>query len=367
MSAAQPSNRGARVFLDAMNIHAGGGATLLDGLLAAHATFDNVVLIVDSRYVPAAPLPARLEVLRVSPSVLGRIKAANWIARAVRRGDQLICLGNLPPLIRVRCAVILYVQNRYLIDSVPVVGFPLAVAIRLRLERLWLRWRAGTVDRFVVQTSSMRSLLEESKLATGRPIDILPFIGTNNALSGVPSAGARNGFIYVASGEPHKNHLLLLDAWRLLAEDGLFPQLRLTLDTKRFPELMAKVREASSAHGLDIVNLGTLPRATLAVEYYRAAALVYPSSFESFGMPLIEARQCGLQIIAPELDYVRDVVVPAETFDPTSTLSLARAVKRFLGKSERPEWPLAPDAFLQRLLDTSGAGQGQPLAKSSED
>jgi glycosyltransferase involved in cell wall biosynthesis len=342
-----------------MNVHTGGGATLLDGLLAADANFENVVLIVDNRYVPVSPLPEGLEVRRVVPSVLGRIKAATWVARTARPGDRLICLGNLPPLLGVRCAVVVYIQNRYIIDYVPTVGFPFAVATRLLLERLWLRWRSGCVDRFVVQTSSMRCLLEEAKLAKGRPVDILPFIGNAVVLSGVPPDAARDGFLYVASGEPHKNHLLLLDAWRLLAEDGLFPQLRLTLDAKRFPALLAEIIEVSSAHGLDIVNLGRLQRETLMGEYSRAAALVYPSSFESLGMPLIEASQFGLPIIAPELDYVRDVAVPAESFDPTSTLSLARAVKRFLGREEQLDRPLAPDAFLHRLWYTNDAGEGQ--------
>ena len=59
--------------------------------------------------------------------------------------------------------------------------------------------------------------------------------------------------------------------------------------------------------------------------------LIHPSVFESFGLVLIEARQAGLDVIAPETDYVRDVVKPIETFDPLSQKSIARAVKRYLG------------------------------------
>jgi hypothetical protein len=48
------------------------------------------------------------------------------------------------------------------------------------------------------------------------------------------------------------------------------------------------------------------------------------------GLPLIEAREAKVDIIAAELDYVRDVVTPVQTFDPNSPISIARSVKRYL-------------------------------------
>ena len=65
---------------------------------------------------------------------------------------------------------------------------------------------------------------------------------------------------------------------------------------------------------------------------------------------MLEARAAGLPIITGELDYVRDIVDPDETFDPRSPLSIARAVRRFL---DRPEERLRADdasRFLERLL-----------------
>jgi glycosyltransferase involved in cell wall biosynthesis len=58
--------------------------------------------------------------------------------------------------------------------------------------------------------------------------------------------------------------------------------------------------------------------------------MIFPSILESFGLPLVEASLMGLPIISSELDYVRDVCVPVQTFDPHSPVSIARAVKRFL-------------------------------------
>jgi glycosyltransferase involved in cell wall biosynthesis len=71
---------------------------------------------------------------------------------------------------------------------------------------------------------------------------------------------------------------------------------------------------------------------------------------ESLGLPLIEARREGLPVLAAELDYVRDVIDPDEAFDPYSKISIARAVKRFLGLDES-ELPLqGAKGFIRQFL-----------------
>ena len=82
--------------------------------------------------------------------------------------------------------------------------------------------------------------------------------------------------------------------------------------------------------------------------YRSASALVYPSLLESFGLPLTEAKACGLPVIAAELDVVRDVLDPVQAFDPLSPTSIARAVIRFMGIDE-PRTHYTPQEFLDRL------------------
>ena len=95
---------------------------------------------------------------------------------------------------------------------------------------------------------------------------------------------------------------------------------------------------------MNIFNLGLISEGEIQDLYLNAMALIFPSTLESFGIPLIEARDAGLVIVASELDYVRDIVDPEFTFDPVSPLSIARAVKRFLGEKEET----------LRLLDARG-------------
>jgi len=101
---------------------------------------------------------------------------------------------------------------------------------------------------------------------------------------------------------------------------------------------------------LRIENQGNLPHQGVKRLYRETQALIYPSSFESLGLPLIEARQAGLPVLAPELDYVRDVLDPEQTFDPHSPTSIARAVKRFLGIEENPLPLQNAREFIHRAL-----------------
>jgi len=57
-----------------------------------------------------------------------------------------------------------------------------------------------------------------------------------------------------------------------------------------------------------------------------------------------------LSVLAAELDYVRDVLDPEQTFDPDSAVSIVRAVKRHLGVVETPLKIVDATSFLDMLL-----------------
>lgn len=342
------------LWLHATNVHTGGGRALLQPLLSALPTDRRVIANLDQRMPLAASLPASVEVRRVAPTMLDRL-AAEWrLAREVQPGDRVLCFGNLPPLRRLRGQVSVFIQNRYLIDSVSLDGFPLKTRLRLALERRWLRSRIANADELVVQTSSMQALAEALAGTVGKPVRVLPFASREGryerSLNRLGGSGEFD-FIYVASGEPHKNHRRLVEAWVTLASDGHRPSLWLTLDRTAFAGLCDWIDERTQAAGLRIENLGWRTHGEVMELYPRARALIYPSLFESFGLPLIEARLAGVAVLASELDYVRDILDPEEAFDPLSAASIARAVKRFEGWAE-PALPLLnAEEFLRSMYE----------------
>lgn len=326
-----------KVFIHATNVHHGGGRSLLDALLKV--TSGEVVLSVDERMQLPTDIANDVQVRRVKPSVVPRIAAERWLVDAVAKEDIVLCFGNLPPLFKLRGHAVVFVQNRYLIDDVELNGFPLRVRLRLAMERQWLSRKMSNASEFVVQTPTMKRLLEIK--TRGRvPVRVLPFVSDPKgyARSMLQSKEQKENdfdFVYVASGEPHKNHRRLVEAWCLLAEEGLFPSLCLTLDEAQFASLCEEVEAMHQQYGLKVENAGGLSHQDVLSLYKRAGAAIYPSTFESFGLPLIEARQAGMPVLASELDYVRDVLDPEQTFDPDSPLSIARAVKRFMNVNEQ--------------------------------
>ena len=247
----------------------------------------------------------------------------------------------------------LFLQNRYLVEPRSLKGFPFFHRLRITLERLWFRWGKRNVTHFIVQTPSMQRTVEQS---LRMPSTVLPFSKDPKSYTRVMDAPrdrtkARHGFLYVASGEPHKNHRNLVEAWTLLAEEGIRPGLRLTLDKNRFSDLCGWIEDKIKNFGLNITNVGSISAQDLERVYKESLALIYPSDFESLGLPLIEARCAGLPILASERDYVRDAVDPEETFDPGSPVSIARAVKRFLGIPEKPLPVMDAREYLSKVYE----------------
>ena len=105
-----------------------------------------------------------------------------------------------------------------------------------------------------------------------------------------------------------------------------------------------------SEGSVKIRNIGQVARNQLLQIMQQHEALIFPSQIESLGLPLLEAREFGIDILAPENDYVRDVCCPVETFDNRSAHSIAHAVKRYLKINTDPRAPASVDEFMGKVL-----------------
>jgi glycosyltransferase involved in cell wall biosynthesis len=96
-------------------------------------------------------------------------------------------------------------------------------------------------------------------------------------------------FLYVGTIEPRKNLPVLLEAWREVRKEHAV-------------ELWIAGRKRADAPALPeepgIRYLGEVPDRDLPLLYSGALAFVYPSSYEGFGLPVLEAMQCGAAVIA---------------------------------------------------------------------
>jgi glycosyltransferase involved in cell wall biosynthesis len=339
--------------INAANVRTGGGFGLLSALLESLSEGFQGRLILDERLQLPVNLHENLVVYRIRPTIWARLRNEWYLRRSTEPDDSVLCFGNLPPIFRLRGKVLLFLQNRYLVEPRSLEGFPFFHRLRITLERLWFRWGKRNVSRLIVQTPSMQRTVKQR---LRMPSTVLPFSKDAKNYTRVMDdprdrAKAGHGFLYVASGEPHKNHRNLVEAWILLAEEGIRPGLWLMLDKKRFPDLCGWIEDRIKDRDLKVTNVGNISAQDLEKIYKESVALIYPSDFESLGLPLVEARCAGLPILAAERDYVRDAVDPEETFDPNSPVSIARAVKRFLGIPEKPLPLMDASEYLSKVYE----------------
>lgn len=339
-----------RLLIHAPNIHTGGGLVLLQAVLAA---MDSRLRWgqLDMRTRGFLSQSAEIQACYVRRSLMSRLMAEWRLRRTCLDSDVVLCFNSLPPLLPLRGEVIVFVQNRLLIEHGSLADYPLVVRVRIWMERVWGRLLQCRCSRYIVQTPSMAVSLRRW-LRHDVPISIVPFAPLEPPVqrSRQDAVNLRFDFVYVASGEAHKNHINLIEAWRLIAEAGYRPSLALTLDPDVYPMLCRNIEHVAAKYDLSISNLGWLSNEAVDALYQAAAAIIYPSSSESFGLPLVEAAQHGLPILASECDYVRDVVEPVETFNPNSPTSIARAVRRFLGVPEGTVRIVTATEFLKEVL-----------------
>lgn len=139
---------------------------------------------------------------------------------------------------------------------------------------------------------------------------------------------------YPAASWPHKDHVTLLRALRLLLDRGRFDGELVLTGVAR--EAAGLVHAEIDRLGLrDRVRLlGHLPAGALPDLYAAAEMLVFPSLFEGFGLPLVEAMACGCPVVCSDATSLPEIAGGAALlFEPRSPEALAERVVEVL---ERP-------------------------------
>ena len=151
----------------------------------------------------------------------------------------------------------------------------------------------------------------------------------------------------VSTLHPHKNLPRLIRAYGRKKRD-----FRLVLAGLRGFHAEAIERQIEELGLRDSVQItGWVPRDELHSLYERARAFVYPSLFEGFGMPVLEALAAGIPVACSDIPPLREVAGDAALFfDPLDEDAIAAGIEKVMN-----------DASLQERLAQAGRERARPF------
>ncbi len=211
------------------------------------------------------------------------------------------------------------------------------------VRRAYYRLSARRADAVVAPSHFSASEIEAAYGLTGDRVSVVP-LGVEAAF-GAPRgedeplpAGVREPFaLHVGDVHARRNPGVVLRALASLNRRGA-PPVQLVLAGVDRGEVEGLAAAAETGR---VVGLGSVSEATLLTLYRRAFVLVYPSRYEGFGCPLIEAMASGLPVMASRAASIPEVAGDAALLvDPEDAGAWADGLVRLL----------ADDAFRAELV-----------------
>lgn len=214
---------------------------------------------------------------------------------------------------RVRCVATLH-------DLIPLL-FPSATprALKTRLFPIYRRLMleiGARADRIIaVSEASRQDILRHLAIPPARQAAVtVIYNGVSGAFVPAPAsaprpddAGRPRTLLYVGRSDPYKNLLVLIDALAGLRGRTPFPvHLRIVgPPDPRYPEAPRRIRDRELG---DVVTwLGYQDAGSLVRAYQQADAVVLPSKYEGFGLPVVEGMACGAPVICSDIPVLREI------------------------------------------------------------
>lgn len=247
-------------------------------------------------------------------------------------------LSFYDPVPRIRpCPAVMFVNDLIPVRFEAAFGSPSQTRLFERIRR-----SAESCERILtISRASKRDIVELWGIPEDT-VDVVP-LAVDDGFS--PDAERREGddallrrlkieppyVLSVCTIEPRKNLDRLLQAYELIRARGSGP-LRLVLTGDigwRCDGFLRRLAESSCER--DIVMTGYLPDSELAALYRNAALFAFPSLYEGFGLPILEAMSCGAPVVTSSVSSMPEVGGDCACYcDPTGVESIAGAMEAVL-------------------------------------
>ena len=337
-----------RVAIDARKLHDYGIGTYVRNLVNELARQDD-----DAEYVLLCA-PGDVDVLQA----LG----PRFHPRVVRAGNYSVREQLSIPISLAGARVDLFHAPHYVVPPLVTCRFVVTIhdCIHLRFPQ-YLPNRAALYYARTMMTRAARGSARVLTVSQASKDDILHYLGVpaekveviynalDTRLASEPTpedmARARERFLltapyilYTGNIKPHKNVDRLIEAFSILRRQG-FDDLKLLIigdEISKYPNLRRLVHRFQLHQHVRF--LGFVPDATLAALYRLASVFVFPSLYEGFGLPPLEAMAAGAPVITSNVSSLPEVVGDAAVLiDPMDAGAIAAAMARVLGDPQLRE------------------------------
>ena len=142
--------------------------------------------------------------------------------------------------------------------------------------------------------------------------------------------------LYTGRISPHKNVARIIEAFSALkaslAKEALYPDLKMIIigdEVSKNPDIRRAVVRSGMQH--DVRFLGYVPIEVLRIFFDMAKVFVFPSLYEGFGLPPLEAMAHGTPVVASNTSALPEVVGNAALLvNPENVFEISRALHRML-------------------------------------
>jgi len=318
----------------------------------------QLTLFVPRGFAEAHPSLADRHEMVASPPTWSRplrvLIENTWLVAQCRRRDLAMVhhFGGTAPLVGLRPSIVT-------IHDLQPLDHPKHFSLIKRLYlKAMLPWTVRRAEAIVTVSEFCRSRLVERLGVDSERVAVLPApVDVSSGTAEMPLAAAvpdlSHPFVlYPAVSYPHKNHEVLLRALARLAADGVDVELVATggrgpRDAK-LDQLAVDLGVGRRWH-----RLGRIPRTVLDGLFRQAVATVFPSQYEGYGLPLVEAMARGCPVVAADAGALPEVVgAGGQLLDPDDDSLWADAIAK-----------LVVDADARRELSEAGESRVRALAE----
>lgn len=308
------------LLVDAVFINNGGGKVLLDYLiLSLEKSNIDVTYLLDSRITNNHPSIKGKKIFYIKSGIYNRYL---FYKKHKKKFNKVFCFANIPPIIKLDAEVVIYFQNTLLLNAHN--SFGLYQKLIQNIKSWVLGKLITNADKWLVQSIHVKNeLIKKFPKISASQVIIAPFYPS------IPTPAhilrKEHSFLFVSSGTPHKNHIKLLEAFKIFFDRNRFGELHITVGDE-FKIITQIVRKMMN-DGYPVINHGSISRDKLGEYYCASKFFIFPSYTESFGLGLIEAMDCGCLIIGSDLPFLHAVCDTQFVFNPHEVNTIVEAME----------------------------------------